>query len=518
MSENIVLSNLISIAALNASEITTMARVMLDCRKMPSTYIREAFDRLIGVILQRISFSNIKYGHNLTLTALMNIIINLIVVTGQGSLLGYTRNNNTYSTISSLGFDYFTRTKYLGLIDELAENKLVTLSRGYHDKSDPSLCKSATIRPSETLVELMDKADFFGHISSLKPVEHAKIGGVNYVVDPRMNLYTYEWFKNPLLVHIKDEKVIPSTPNKKSQDIIRFLNDYNRFIQQSRLILPSANQAMYDDSLLEGESLTFSEGYSVLLHTDRYTDTYIPRKGKEEEERPESITKTNCCNLLYCSELETRLYRVANNRNLTHGMRFYQPEYQNLKSELRPSLIIGNDAVTEYDYSSFHIRMLYHMEGIDLQEDPYGIFDYNPRLRTAVKLMTNIAINSSSETSAIRAMNDKLFRLNRSGKLDKVVKAMHEANLKASNLLQIVKSKHPEIAQYFNSGIGVELQYKDSMLAESILDHFMRKGVPCLCIHDSFIVPRPYGEELKSVMEEKYKERFNFSAKVDKKY
>jgi len=60
----------------------------------------------------------------------------------------------------------------------------------------------------------------------------------------------------------------------------------------------------------------------------------------------------------------------------------------------------------------------------------------------------------------------------------------------------------------------LKLQYIDSQLAESVLKHFTSRDIPCLCVHDSFIVPKKYGDELEGVMKDTYKSKINYDIKV----
>jgi hypothetical protein len=86
--------------------------------------------------------------------------------------------------------------------------------------------------------------------------------------------------------------------------------------------------------------------------------------------------------------------------------------------------------------------------------------------------------------------------------------------LDEKELLRKFESVHCNISNYFCSGIGLKLQYRDSEIAECILKHYTRQGIPCLCVHDSFLVPVQYKEELKLVMNEAYKKHIGFDAKL----
>src|SRR5262249_50698021 len=53
---------------------------------------------------------------------------------------------------------------------------------------------------------------------------------------------------------------------------------------------------------------------------------------------------------------------------------------------------------------------------------------------------------------------------------------------------------------FFYTGYGVHLQYLDSQVAEKVMLHFAKRGIPVLPIHDSFIVHHGYKNELMEVM------------------
>jgi hypothetical protein len=57
------------------------------------------------------------------------------------------------------------------------------------------------------------------------------------------------------------------------------------------------------------------------------------------------------------------------------------------------------------------------------------------------------------------------------------------AELKAA-----IGRRHPQIVQYFQSGIGTEMQRADSNIAEDIMLSMARQDILVLPIHDSFVV------------------------------
>ena len=78
----------------------------------------------------------------------------------------------------------------------------------------------------------------------------------------------------------------------------------------------------------------------------------------------------------------------------------------------------------------------------------------------------------------------------------------------------MIMQTHKKIEKYFNTGIGVKLQYRDSKIAERILKHFTRKKIVCLCIHDSFIVQEQFKDELIEVMRREYKKEIGFDCEL----
>lgn len=62
--------------------------------------------------------------------------------------------------------------------------------------------------------------------------------------------------------------------------------------------------------------------------------------------------------------------------------------------------------------------------------------------------------------------------------------------------------RHQPIAHYFCKGkqTGLKIMNRDSRIALEVVNHFGKKGIPILSIHDSFIVQKQYRDELYDVM------------------
>ncbi|QDM41441.1 hypothetical protein [Altererythrobacter sp. TH136] len=174
----------------------------------------------------------------------------------------------------------------------------------------------------------------------------------------------------------------------------------------------------------------------------------------------------------------TRLYRVFNNRRWDHGGRFYGGWWQALPKRDRARLLIDGEETVELDFKSLHPRLCYHLEGMPLgpEADPYVLPGLEGEAyRPVVKTAFNQLLNAGPGVQP-KAPKGALARLPR------------RYTYKA--LLQLIETEHQPISGWFRSGRGVELQAIDSEMASAILGYLRGRGICCLPVHDSFIVPR----------------------------
>ncbi len=251
--------------------------------------------------------------------------------------------------------------------------------------------------------------------------------------------------------------------------------------------------------------------YQMLEESDK--ETTERREWRRQGEGGEAkgrgaITGRNNINIISCKPLQCKLYRVFTRGNFINGGRFYGADYQLLPSNQRNSILIDGERVVEADYSSFHTRMLFHMKGIDYIGDPYDLYNGDKDMRAAVKLMMNIAISAPTRTKALRAFIKELKEDGENKR--KIKEAIKMRKLRPTDIYNKICEVHPTVSEGFGTDSGVQLQFIDSEIASDILMYFTRKEVPCLCVHDSFIVPQQYGDELVRVMKEFYHKRLHF--------
>lgn len=186
-------------------------------------------------------------------------------------------------------------------------------------------------------------------------------------------------------------------------------------------------------------------------------------------------------------------YRVFNNGAWTDGGRLYGTWWQQMKSDDRQYILIGGRKVVELDFEQLHPRMMYAKVGIAYEGDAYVIPGWtdpndpvrNERLRKLCKRGWNILLNANSWRGALLAMT------NHCGGCD----------VTARELLTEIRNHHHKIAAQFHSGMGLKFQAIDGDMCMEILKEMnVKRGIPCLSVHDSFIVAEEHLQTLSDVM------------------
>jgi hypothetical protein len=175
------------------------------------------------------------------------------------------------------------------------------------------------------------------------------------------------------------------------------------------------------------------------------------------------------------------LYRVFNG-GWTLGGRFYGGWWQSVKSKDRQHFVLDGQRTAEVDYEQLHPRLLYALAGERLEGDAYTLPGWNRKL---CKIAFNVLLNASGYHQARGALLPYLDGCEVSGR----------------DLIRDIKVRHPKVARYFHSGIGLRLQNVDSEMCRFVLAEMsVKKGVVVLPVHDSFIVPETAKDELVATM------------------
>jgi hypothetical protein len=186
------------------------------------------------------------------------------------------------------------------------------------------------------------------------------------------------------------------------------------------------------------------------------------------------------------------LRRIFSRASFKLGGRFFGGRWIDLPGEDRPALLIDGEEVVELDFSGFHPRLIYQIEGKPLpaDADPYAVAGWTGQerrewVKTAFQQLMN-------------ADKDSMLRKPPDVPADKIGKGGWD------KLKQAMSKHHREIEGWFRSGKGLELQRLDSDIAEATLLSLADQGVCCLPVHDSFIVPRSHESQLRVAMTQAY--------------
>lgn len=187
-----------------------------------------------------------------------------------------------------------------------------------------------------------------------------------------------------------------------------------------------------------------------------------------------------------------QLYRIFNNSSWEQGGRFYGGWWQNIPKEYRKYIDINHKPTVELDYSGHHIRILYANENLNPPDEPYDLTEYG---REDQKQAVLIMLNAFDEGAAVKAMAKKGIR-------------------NAKRLTKALAQRHSQIQQHFFSGIGLNLMYQDSIIAEKVMLLMLERGAVVLPVHDSFIVRNSYDRELEEIMVAVFQEQYVRTAQL----
>jgi len=216
------------------------------------------------------------------------------------------------------------------------------------------------------------------------------------------------------------------------------------------------------------------------------------------------------------------LYRVFIDGSLELHGRFYGGWWEGISEDDRNLILINGMPTAELDFKSIHPHILYGLEEAPLPvTDPYylpGDAETQKKLRPLVKGLLLIGLNAKSRSDAVAALrkkyNDKEKKARRLGKpIPKPQIEITKENMYP--IIEQLREQHAPIQEHFFADRGNMLMYHDSEMAEDVMLHFARKGVPCLPVHDSFIVDIRYLDECWDAMRKAFSWRFGQEIPVD---
>ena len=194
------------------------------------------------------------------------------------------------------------------------------------------------------------------------------------------------------------------------------------------------------------------------------------------------------------------LRRVFGRGSFERGGRFYGGWWQNIPSAYRSVISINGKPTIEMDYSQYHPNILYNLHQAVLgNEDAYDRI-LGHEHRDLSKQIFNACLNASKELKR----PPKGMKISHTGKTWKDIK-------------RCLFTAHPQIKEAFFTDQGMELQYRDSQMAEQVMLTFAKAEKPILPVHDSFLVLIDDKELLLEEMQSAYTSVFGKNIVIDTK-
>lgn len=161
------------------------------------------------------------------------------------------------------------------------------------------------------------------------------------------------------------------------------------------------------------------------------------------------------------------------------------------QEQLRRSFTVEGRPVVELDFSALHPTMVMLARGISWEGDAYSWLGLDICDRDRMKALFQPAANSSDLSQAVAAARLELRGRTREWYVAAILSIRRRLGLTDTDW-----------------SLWRSLQRQDSDLAVAVCLRMVRQGVPCLPVHDSFIVPEDAADLLRQAMRDEFVGRF----------
>jgi hypothetical protein len=193
-----------------------------------------------------------------------------------------------------------------------------------------------------------------------------------------------------------------------------------------------------------------------------------------------------------------------NNMEFTFGGRMPGP-WTNLSSVLRKNITINGQPTIELDRKASHLNAMYQVitgAPYPYDDDPYHIVvDGYPVPRHIAKNFSSFMQGSKSPRGAAQSVLNhyKYEAFIKDNPEEEDIKKCEEYiefknKVKTKAIANAILKKHPKVAKYYNNRkvYGDFISCWESDIVFEVVMELTKRGIPCLTIYDSFIVPLQY--------------------------
>ena len=295
---------------------------------------------------------------------------------------------------------------------------------------------------------------------------------------PEIDLDTAQVLTIPVVMHILHlgEGVGEGT-NISDEQVLSCIRNLNERFRADTAAM-AVYTDYYDNVVYDVEELSLAIDSKIEFCLATRDPNNLPTTG---------INRYDCSTLTYVNnfsgQTSTAYYPE---QGISNGSQYDIPltgnSYQGMSGKQRRHITINGSKTVEMDYSSLHIAMLYAEEGIQLKEKPYNCF--GEEYKGLFKKLLLTAINAKSPVQCVKSIKKNHAELRVKPFLkEKEFKLLHSIEQLKPNwydLLDELKQKHSQIAKYFCSDKGVELQRKDSEIMLNIIHKLAKHETPAL--------------------------------------
>lgn len=337
----------------------------------------------------------------------------------------YSRNNNDYKESKRYNPNELSVRPMRFLADSLKKHGWVDISQWFYDEYDEENRWCSRMRPSKKLIKTF-----------------------------------------------KEFKITPKCIYRKPIELIRLKDSKKKFEEYKDT--PTTN-------LMRSKLFAYN---SLLLQTR------IKLKRNKNVNRYLELHQVNFKNIKY--------YRIFNDSSFELGGRFYSAWWVTLDKDIRRRITLNDEKTEELDYSSLGIHLLYSQENLnyydlnDPNSDPYTLKGVDVNEREVNKKIITFALNMSSgdrKRKFVYTVRKKIRKANDERKVLGIKKLLKVPTCKeVHRRLKIFEEENDPIKHHLFTSVGTKLQFKDSCIAESVIERMVSMRIPVLVIHDSFIV------------------------------
>jgi len=203
--------------------------------------------------------------------------------------------------------------------------------------------------------------------------------------------------------------------------------------------------------------------------------------------------------------------------------------FTTFKKAKRLGITFKSISACSLDLSQLHPTLILRIaHGLDrerglftgLNADPYDMPDFVWLPRIVHKTLINACLNAKSLDSACRALNNAYWAwdatdneydctIYKGRKKREGQRCFPGGKDEAKRYIEAFKFRHPQLADYVCTGIGLLLQKFDSDYMLNVIKIASSMGIPVLPVHDEVVFPEDRQSDVEAILKEAFKWTFN---------